>query len=324
MSFDNELNPKILSRLGQRGTLGITLTNLASKIENLMVITADLANTSGLDRFQKRYPKKFVNVGISEQNMIGVGAGLASEGYIPFATTFATFASMRCLEQVRVNMGYMGLNVKLVGLASGYAMGQFGNTHYGIEDIAIMRAIPNIVVLSPADCVEVVKTIESAAVYDGPVYIRLTGTMNNPIVNSDDYSFQIGSGIELCTGSDVVIFATGSMVHYSLESAKILCEMGIRTTVINIHTIKPLDTVLINHAIKNKTLIVTVEEHNIIGGLGSAISEYISTLTTKPRMLFIGVNDIFCKAGTYKYLLEKNGLTTPHIVKNIFQYFKEI
>ena len=310
------MNVRMWSMLGQRGTFGTVMLELGVNIDNLMVLTGDLSTTSGLDRFKKTYPDKFLNIGIAEQNMIGIAGGLGKEGYVVFATTFATFATMRCLEQVRVHMGYMGLNVKLVGLASGFAMGMFGNTHYGMEDIALIRAIPNLVLLSPADCVEVAKATEASALYQGPVYLRLTGVMNNPVVYKNDYNFEIGKAITLRQGSDICIIATGSMVYQALEAAKLLDDRSISASVVNMHTIKPLDTSVIDEAC-NKKLIVTVEEHNTIGGLGGAVSEYKSCIAKAPRQVFIGIPDTFQTSGDYHYLLKQNNLTASQIAERI-------
>lgn len=315
ISIDS-MKARVWSKLGQRGTFGTVMLELGANIDNLMVLTGDLSTTSGLDRFKKTYSDKFLNIGIAEQNMVGIAAGLGKEGYVVFASTFATFATMRSLEQVSVNMGYMRLNVKLVGLASGFAMGQFGNTHYGIGDIAIMRAIPNIVLLSPADCVEMAKATEAAALYHGPVYLRLTGVMNNPMVYKNDYNFEIGKAITLRQGSDITIIATGSMVYQALEATKLLDDQSISASVVNMHTIKPLDTSVIDEAC-NKKLIVTVEEHNVIGGLGGAVSEYKSRIGNAPRQLFIGIPDTFQQVGDYKYLLEQNSLTASQIAERI-------
>lgn len=311
------INARFWSKLGPMGTFGITMLELGRDIDNLLVLTADLCSTSGLDRFRTTYPDKFLNVGIAEQNLSGISAGLAKEGYTVFATTFANFAAMRSYEQVRLNMGYMGFNIKLVGLGSGYAMGMFGNTHYGIEDVALMRAIPGLCILSPADCTEVAKATVAAAGYNGPVYLRLTGIANNPIVNMEDYPFEIGKAITLKKGSDVSIIATGSMVYHAIEAVKILESQGISTAVINMHTLKPLDTDAINGACKTSKLIVTVEEHSIMGGLGGAVAEYLSSILSAPRQLIIGMPDTFQRAGDYLYLLEQNGLTGPQIAERI-------
>lgn len=317
----NSANARIWSKLGSRGTMGLAMLEHGHR-ENLMVLTADLAKTSGLERFKIAYPEKFLNMGIAEQNMLGFAGGMAKEGHSVFVTTFANFATMRSYEQMRLNLGYMGLNVKVIGIGSGLAMAMFGNTHYGIEDIALMRAIPNLTVVSPADGVEIVKTINAAAEYDGPMYIRLTGVTNNPIVYKDDYDFQIGKAITLKEGSDITIVATGTMVHPSLEAAEILEQLGISSTVVNMHTIKPLDTSVIEKACKTSKLIVTVEEHSVVGGLGGAVAEFKATLPQAPRQLFIGLPDKFGKSGDYKYMLNKYGLTGEKIAIQIKEAMK--
>jgi transketolase len=318
----NPANARFWSKLGQRGTFGITMLDLGRDIDDLVVLTADLCSTSGLDRFRITYPEKFLNVGIAEQNLLGISAGLAKEGYTVFATTFSNFAAMRSYEQVRLNMGYMGFPIKLVGLGSGFAMGMFGNTHYGMEDIALMRAVPGLCILSPADCTEVAKATVAAADHNGPVYLRLTGIVNNPVVNKEDYHFEIGKAISLKSGSDVAIIATGSMVYHAIEAAKILESRGISATVINMHTIKPLDTDAITAAGNTSKLIVTVEEHSIIGGLGGAVAEFLCSRPSAPRQLIIGIPDTFQTAGDYPYLLEQNGLTGPRIAERIAGVFK--
>ena len=313
----NSTNARIWSKLGSRGTFGATMLELGGEMENLMVLTSDLSTTSGLDRFKNAHSNKFLNVGIAEQNMIGIASGMAKEGKNVFVTTFANFAAMRSYEQIRLGLGYMGFNVKVVGLASGMAMGMFGNTHYGIEDMALMRAVPGLTVLSPADGVEVVKTVMAAAKHQGPIYIRLTGAMNNPIVYKEDYDFTIGKAVTLKEGGAITIIATGTMVYEALAAAKILEEQAISATVVNMHTIKPLDTSVIDKACASSKLIVTVEEHSIIGGLGGAVAEYKSSLANAPRQLFIGLPDRFGKAGDYKYLLRKYGLTGEQIAQRI-------
>jgi len=316
------MNATVWSRLGSRGTFGLALTDLAGECDDLMALTADLAITSGLGRFQAQYPEKFINVGIAEQNMLGIGAGMAKEGKNVFVTTFATFAAMRSYEQIRVHLGYMGINLKVVGLASGLAMGMFGNTHYGIEDLALMRAVPGLLVLSPADGAEIVKTIQAMARYKGPAYIRLSGAMNNPAVYGEEYDFQVGKAVTLREGGgDVTIIATGTMVHESLAAAKLLAERGVSAAVVNMHTIKPLDTSVIDKACACSRLIVTVEEHSVIGGLGGAVAEYKSRLPKAPGQLFIGLPDQFGKSGEYKYLLEKYGLLGNQIAERIMKEF---
>jgi len=305
------------SRLGSRGVFGQAILALAETKKNLMVLSADLGNSSGLDRFKNAYPDKFINVGIAEQNMIGVASGLAKEDYVVFATSFAPFIAMRSSEQIRMNLGYMDLNVKAVGIGSGVAMGFLGNSHYGIEDAAIMRSIPNLTIVSPADCSEIVKTVFAAADHKGPMYIRLTGATNNPAVYKEDYEFVIGKAITLRDGSDLTIIANGTMVYESLEAAKLLESESISATVVNMHTLKPLDISVIDKAIKSTKLIVTVEEHNIIGGLGSAVAEYKTTFRNAPPQLIIGLPDEFGKAAEYRFLLEKYGLTGEKIAQKI-------
>ena len=319
----NSTNSKIWSRLGSCGAYGIASLELPKLLENVAVLTADVCNYSGLDRFKEQYPQYFYNVGIAEQNMIGIAAGLAKEGIIPFVSTYATFAAMRCGDQVRVNMGYMNLPIKLVGLTSGLSVGILGPTHICIEDIAVMRSIPNIIVLSPADCTETIKTVLAAAVVDAPVYIRLTGTMGNPVVYKEDYNFEIGKAITLKEGTDIAIIATGTMVYNSLKAAKILEEQGLSVKVINMHTIKPIDKIAIKSCL-NAKLLVTVEEHSIIGGLGGAVAEVLALVENKPKQLIIGISDEYKHAGDYKYLIEQYGLTGEHIANKIIKEYKGV
>ncbi len=316
-------NARQWSRLGSRGVFGQAILALGETKHNLMVLSADLRNSSGLDRFRNAYPDQFVDVGIAEQNMIGVAAGLAKEGYCVFATSFAPFIAMRSGDQIRMNMGYMNLNVKAVAIGSGLSMAMLGNSHYGIEDLAVMRSIPNLTVVSPADCVEIVKTVYAASEYDRPMYIRLTGAANNPIVYTEDYDYEIGKAITLREGSDITIIANGTMVYESLEAAKVLDEQGISSRVVNMHTVKPLDITVIDKAIATSRMIVTIEEHSIIGGLGSAIAEHKSEWQNAPPQLIIGLPDYFGKTGEYRYLLEKYGLTGPQIAKRVSErYFR--
>ena len=312
----NERNIKVWSTIGSRATLGMAVLDLAKNTENLIVLTCDVSTSAGLDRFRKLYPEKYVDLGIAEQNMIGVAAGLSSEGYNVITTTFAPFQTMRCCEQIKVNLGYMKQKICMVGIASGLALGTLGFTHCCIEDVGVLRSIPGITIISPADSLETAKALKEAIKLPGPSYIRLTGTSNNPIVYKKDYKFEIGKSIKIKEGSDVTIFSAGAMVHTSLEAAKFLEQKNISCAVINMHTIKPLDKKAIDEACKSK-LIVSVEEHNIIGGLGSAVSEYKSTIANSPKQLFIGIEDTYGKGGEYQFLKEKHGLTSNKIVNQI-------
>jgi transketolase len=315
----NERNIKVWSTIGSRATFGIAALELAKEIDNLMVLTCDVSTSAGLDRYRKTYPDKYLDLGIAEQNLIGVAAGLSSEGYNVITTTFAPFQTIRCCEQIKVNIGYMKQKVCMVGIASGLALGNLGFTHCCIEDIGILRTIPGMTIISPSDSLETVKALEASVKSDASIYIRLTGSSNNPIVNNGDYKFEIGKSIQLREGKDVTIFSAGAMVYNCLEAAKKLKEKNISCSVINMHTIKPIDKEAINKASNESKIIVSVEEHNIIGGLGSAIAEYKATLSNSPKQVIIGVDDTYSKGGSYTFLQEKHGLTSDKIVDNILQ-----
>ncbi|BBH14701.1 transketolase family protein [Chromobacterium haemolyticum] len=313
----NPSNARQWSRIGSRGVFGQAILAVAEHHPNMIAVSADLGNSSGLDRFKKAYPEQFLNIGIAEQNMIGVAAGMAKEGYNVFATSFAPFIAMRASEQVRMNLGYMGMNVKAVAIGSGVSMAFLGNSHYGIEDMAVMRAIPNLTVVCPADCAEIFKTVQAAARFDGPMYIRLTGAVGNPPVYTADYSFEIGKAVTLREPGDVTFIATGSMVHESLEAAKLLEQTGVSAGVINMHTIKPLDVAALGTALERAKLLVTVEEHSVIGGLGSAVAEYKAAKRQAPPQLILGLPDAFDVTGDYRFLLERHGLVAAKIAEKV-------
>jgi len=319
----NLSNARQWSRIGPRGVFGQAILAIADAHPELMVLSADLGNSSGLDRFKRTYPEQFLNTGIAEQNMIGVAGGLAKEGFTVFATSFAPFISMRAAEQVRMNLGYMGMNVKAVAIGSGVSMAFLGNSHYGIEDAAIMRAIPNMTVVSPADCAEIFKTVEAAAKFKGPMYIRLTGAVGNPTVYTEDYEFEIGHAVTLREPSDVTFIATGSMVYEALEASKLLELSGIQAGVINMHTIKPLDVSTLDFVFKRSTVIITVEEHSVIGGLGSAVAEYKTSKRHAPPHLILGLPDAFDVTGEYQFLLNRHGLVASKIAENAIRFFTE-
>jgi transketolase len=316
-------NIRTWSMLGSNGAFGFAALELPEIDDDIAILTADLMFFSGLERFRARYPNRLYNIGIAEQNMVGVAAGLSKEGLNVFATTYAAFASTRSCDQVRVNMGYMQLGIKLVGLTAGLSVGILGATHCGIEDIAIMRAIPNITILSPADCTETVKATLAAAQHKGPVYLRLTGGLPNHPVYKADYAFEIGRAIRLREGEDIAVIATGAMVHASLEAAGLLSKQGISCTVIDMHTIKPLDEGAVMGTLPVK-LLVTVEEHSVKGGLGGAVSECLAGVRVKPPQLIIGIADEFKNAADYPYLLEQYGLTAPQIAQTILKKYQEV
>jgi len=313
----NEKKIKTWSLIGSRATFGMVMLELPKIISDLMVMTADVSTSAGLDRYRKTFPENYLDVGIAEQNLIGIATGMASQGHCVFTTTFAPFQTMRCCEQIKVNLGYMREKVIMVGLASGIVLGNLGYTHCCIEDMSVMRSIPNITVLSPSDTTETVKAIYASIEHKNSVYIRLTGGSNNPIVNKSDYSFEIGKAITLKNGKDITIFSTGTMVYESLKASEILEQSGMSCSVINMHTIKPIDKDIIRQHAKNSKLFVTVEEHNKVGGLGSSVAEFSSTLTSKPKQLFIGINDQYDKGGDYTFLKDKNGLNAVSIANQI-------
>ncbi len=306
-------NALIWSRMNARKTFGAVLTELAAEYPDVVVLAADVASSAGLSEFARKYPDRFCNVGIAEQTMLGMAAGLAMEGQKVFAVSFAPFASMRCFEMIRSYVGYMNLDVKVVGIASGLSLGTAGNTHYGLEDLALMRTVPNMTVLSPADCTETAKSVEALIYQKGPAYLRLTGVEGNPVVYKDNYAFKIGKGGVLREGTDVAIIATGTMVYESLRAAKLLSKENIFCTVVDMHTVKPLDTALLDTLFSTHKVIVTVEEHSVVGGLGSAVAEYRTMAKSAPRQLLLGLPDVFGKAGEYRFLLDKYGLTAKSI-----------
>lgn len=305
--------------LGQRGVFAMRMAELAVENARIVVLTADLGQLSGLDRFKREFPERLFNAGIAEQNMIGMAAGLAHEGMIPFVTTYATFISMRSCEQIRHLCAYARNPVKIIASGSGFAMGMSGNSHYTYEDLSVMRAIPGLTVLSPADGAETWKMIDALLEYPCPVYMRLGGNLNIPVVYKEDYSFRIGKavGLDDSEGKDVTVFATGTMVAESLKAAKALREAGKDVHVVNIHTIKPLDEAAVRETCGKSKLLVSVEEHSVSGGLGGAVSEAMSGVPGSPRLLRLGMPDKFVHPGEYPYLLEQYGLTAASISTGI-------
>jgi transketolase len=311
-------NARTWSRMGIRAIYGQALAGYAAENPNVIAVSADLGRSSGLDRFSKEYPRQFLNAGIAEQNMVGVAAGLARSGFDVFASTFAPFASMRASEQVRMNMGYMGEPVKLVALGSGFAMGFLGNSHYGLEDLAVMRAIPGLTIVSPADCAEIYKTLAACIGYPKPVYIRLTGGVNCPIVYEDDYEFKLGKAVWIKPAADITVIAAGTTVGHCLQAANTLAEEGLAIGVLNMHTIKPLDTEALAHAAAVSTKLIVVEEHMRTGGLGSAVLEHFAEIGAPGcRIVTHGIADRYGETGSYPYLLKIASLDADGITKVI-------
>lgn len=321
----SEKSTRRWARMGARAFYGLALSSLATENANVLAVSADLGRSSGLDRFSKEYPDQFINMGIAEQNMVGCSAGLARMGFDVFASTFAPFASMRASEQVRMNMGYMHEPVKLVALGSGLAMGFLGNSHYGLEDIAVMRTVPGLTIISPADCAEIFKTIEACIGHPHPVYIRLTGAINCPIVYTEDYDFQIGRAHWVIPPEDVTVISSGTTVGHSLKAIQILKEQGISAGLLNMHTIKPLDATAIADCLTMAKSVLVVEEHTRVGGLGSAVLEHINEHHDfAGKVICFGIKDRFVETGSYPFLLEKNGLDANGIVQWITNCFEDI
>ena len=297
-----------------RESFGEAVTELAAEYPDVVVLDADLAAATKTGIFKKKYPERFFDCGIAECNMIGVAAGLATCGKIPFAASFAMFSAGRAFEQVRNSVGYPKLNVKVVGSHAGISVGEDGATHQCCEDIALMRTIPGMVILNPSDHYEMKAAVRAAIEHKGPCYIRLGRLAVESINNGDDYRFELGKGSTLCEGTDVTIVATGLMVAEAVKAAKALEAEGIRAEVINIHTIKPLDEELILASAKKTGRVVTVEEHNIIGGLGEAVSAVLSEKCPTP-VTRIGVNDVFGHSGPAVDLLKEFGLSAEHIAE---------
>ncbi len=283
------------------------------KDPRVVVLDADLSGSTKSKIVKEICPRKFINVGIAEQDLVGMAAGLALSGKIPFASTFAVFATDRAHDQIRVSVAYSNANVRIVGSHAGILTGEDGPTHQAIDDIAAIRSIPNMSIIHPADFTETVKATEYLLEHKGPVYLRL-GRAKLPIINSNDYKFEFGRGVELKKGNDVTIIATGPLVHEALSAHEELKRENINARVINIHTIKPLDKEIILKAAKETGAIVTAEDHNILGGLGSAVSEVVVNDCPVP-IEFIGVKDCFAESGKPFELYEKFGLGYSNLVK---------
>lgn len=305
-----------VKKIATRESYGNALAEFGAEYPNLVVLDADLAGATKTSVFQKAFPDRHIDCGIAEGNMVGVAAGLATAGKIPFASTFAMFAAGRAFEQVRNSVGYPHLNVKIGATHAGISVGEDGASHQCNEDIALMRTIPGMVVLNPADDVEAKAAVKAAIEYEGPVYLRF-GRLAVPVINDPaTYQFEIGKGITMKEGKDVTIIATGLEVSESLEAAKLLEADGISAEVINIHTIKPLDAELVVASAKKTQKVVTVEEHSVIGGLGGAVAEVLSE-QAPTKMLRIGVMDTFGESGPAKALIEKYGLDAKSIYEKV-------
>lgn len=310
-----------MAKKATREAYGMALQELSNTNKNVVVLDADLSKSTKTADFKEVAPERFFNMGIAEANMMGVAAGMSTCGKIPYVSTFAMFAAGRAFEQIRNSICYPNLNVKVCATHAGLTVGEDGATHQAIEDLSLMRSIPNMTVINPADDIETIEAIKAIAEFDGPCYVRLGRMAVETVNNNKDYKFEIGKGVTLKEGSDVTIIATGIMVEAALEASKVLEEEGIKAKVINIHTIKPLDKKLILEASKETGAIVTAEEHSVIGGLGSAVSEVITEVFPVP-VLKVGVKDIFGESGKPGELLKKYGLTSNDIVEKVKEAIK--
>ena len=317
----SEVNNKTVQKIATREAYGKALAEFGAQYPNLVVLDADLANATKTNTFQKAFPERHIDCGIAECDMMGIAAGLSTVGKIPFASSFAMFAAGRAYEQVRNSIGYPHLNVKIGATHAGITVGEDGASHQCLEDIALMRVIPGMVVINPSDAVEARAAVQAAIEYVGPVYLRF-GRAAVPVINDrEDYKFEIGKGVLLREGTDVTNVATGICVSAALEAAEKLAEDGINAEVINIHTIKPLDEELIIKSAKKTGKVVTAEEHSIIGGLGGAVSEALSEKAPTP-VCRIGMNDIFGESGSAGALVAKYGLDADGIYSKVKEFVK--
>lgn len=316
----NKKNARRWSVIGERPTFGLAVRHLAQSNENILVVVADVVGSAGLERMRSEMPDRIINVGIAEQNMMGIATGLSSEGYTVFTSTFAPFQSMRCLEQIRVNQGYMGQKVIMVGLAGGVAYGELGHTHCTIEDMSILRSIPNIAVVCPADCMETAKLVEAAVNYGQSVYIRLMDKTNVPIVYKDDYDLAIGKAVCIKEGGEIAVLANGPMVAQAMEAAEKFEKTGsCRVSIYDFHTVKPIDGELLGKLGNCCKAILTIEEHSLIGGLGSAVAEYYSDKSRKPLMNRMGIPDEYCHGASHETILKKYNLNSEGIYNKLLQ-----
>lgn len=309
-------NIRIWSMLGMRRILGPAMKDIIGENPKVLFATADTGRYYAWEDLVRTYPGNVVDVGIAEQNLIGTCAGLQNEGFNVYACTYATFLTARALDQIRVNLGYMGLGVKLIGEAGGMGDGNFSATHMALEDISNTRCIPHMRVIVPADGMELVKTLVALKDAEYPAYVRMTGRADIPVIYKEDYDFQIGKAVPLREGKDVVILSNGTLLGDVLKAAKLLEERGIGCKVVNLHTVKPLDEGMLRE-IAGYPLVITAEEHLLYGGLGSAVAEFYATEPVRPRMLMLSVGTEYPDAKEYEDLLKGCGLTAPQMADRI-------
>jgi len=321
MKFD-ERNIDLWSKIGSRATFGMCLLEMQKEFEKIQVVTSDVSTSAGLDRFKKMFPEKYTDVGISEQNLIGVGTGLSEMGFNVITTTFSPFQVLRCCEQIKNNLGYMKSKITMVGLASGLVLGTLGFTHASIEEVGAIRSIPNLNIISPADSFETVKSLYASLKQDKTTYIRLTGGQPSPKVYDKDYNFEIGKSIKLREGDEIAILACGARVKDALTASdELFKNFKKKISIYNFHTIKPIDEEEILAISQKYKYILTVEEHNIIGGLGSAVAEVLSSIKkNNSKLIRMGINDTYPPGGEYSYLINLLNLDS----KSLYEKSKEL
>ena len=316
-------NIRVWSMLGMRRILGPAIKDLVEQDRRVLFATADTGRYYAYDDLLRTYPENVVDVGIAEQNLIGASAGLQNEGFNVYAVTYATFLTARALDQIRVSLGYMGIGVKLIGEAGGMCDGNFSATHMGLEDISNVRNIPNMRVITPADGMELVKTLTALRDAEYPAYVRMTGRFPIPVIYKEDYDFRIGKAVTLREGKDIAFVSNGTLLGDVLKAADLLAEQGVDCKVVNLHTVKPLDEEALRE-IAGYKLVVTAEEHLLYGGLGSALAEFYAQEPVRPRMLMLSVGTEYPKAQEYDDLLKTCGLDAESMANRIIEEIRKL
>ena len=316
-------NIRVWSMLGMRRILGPAIKDLVEQDRRVLFATADTGRYYAYDDLLRTYPENVVDVGIAEQNLIGASAGLQNEGFNVYAVTYATFLTARALDQIRVSLGYMGIGVKLIGEAGGMCDGNFSATHMGLEDISNVRNIPNMRVITPADGMELVKTLTALRDAEYPAYVRMTGRFPIPVIYKEDYDFRIVKAVTLREGKDIAFVSNGTLLGDVLKAADLLAEQGVDCKVVNLHTVKPLDEEALRE-IAGYKLVVTAEEHLLYGGLGSALAEFYAQEPVRPRMLMLSVGTEYPRAAEYPDLLKKCGLDAESMANRIIEEIQKL
>ena len=316
-------NIRVWSMLGMRRILGPAIKDLVEQDRRVLFATADTGRYYAYDDLLRTYPENVVDVGIAEQNLIGASAGLQNEGFNVYAVTYATFLTARALDQIRVSLGYMGIGVKLIGEAGGMCDGNFSATHMGLEDISNVRNIPNMRVITPADGMELVKTLTALRDAEYPAYVRMTGRFPIPVIYKEDYDFRIGKAVTLREGKDIAFVSNGTLLGDVLKAADLLAEQGVDCKVVNLHTVKPLDEEALRE-IAGYKLVVTAEEHLLYGGLGSALAEFYAQEPVRPRILMLSVGTEYPRAAEYPDLLKNCGLDAESMANRIIEEIQKL